>query len=294
MAQIATSVDEQIRLLKDRGMEIGDEQKARENLLDIGYFRLGFYWFPFEKTYPRKINRNHEFKDGTKFDYAIKLYYFDFDLRNLLLRYISRIEINFRTTLIYIASNKYKHDPYWYVNPQYVKKAFIDDALFKNAISDAGKDAVIKQDLKEHNRNYTPAWKLIENLTFGVVISLYDNLMDGGLKHEISKIYGIESPNQFSNYINTIRRLRNSCAHGKVLFDMKLPEAISNGPAGNLSTRKNILSGAYQVFKYILGKVSHNRVNDMVCDLKHIFEKVGYPCVMEVICNNSGLREDEI
>ena len=56
MAEVATTIDEQIKLLKDRGMNIEDEVKARENLMDIGYFRLGFYWFPFEKTYPRKNN----------------------------------------------------------------------------------------------------------------------------------------------------------------------------------------------------------------------------------------------
>lgn len=95
MAKTATTIDEQIKLLQSRGMKIIDEQKAKENLMDIGYFRLGFYWFPFEQTYPRKIKRNHVFKDDTKFDYAIKLYYFDFDLRNLLLRYISRIHGSF-------------------------------------------------------------------------------------------------------------------------------------------------------------------------------------------------------
>ena len=67
MAEVATTIDEQIKLLKDRGMNIEDEVKARENLMDIGYFRLGFYWFPFEKTYPRKNKRDHNFKEGTKF-----------------------------------------------------------------------------------------------------------------------------------------------------------------------------------------------------------------------------------
>lgn len=294
MTKVATSIDEQIKLLKDRGMEIEDEKKARENLMDIGYFRLGFYWFPFEKTYPRKKQRDHNFKNDIKFDYAIKLYYFDFDLRNLILRYISRIEVNFRTTLIYIASNKYREDPYWYVNSKYVKETFIDDVLFKNAILDASKEIVIKQDLKEHRRKYAPAWKIIEYFTFGVVISLYDNLVDGGLKHEISKVYGMDSPNQFSNYINTIRRLRNSCAHGKVLFDMNLPEAISGGPMGNLSTRKTMLFGAYQVFKYILSRVSPNRVNDMVLEVKQSFERVGFQLVKDVIYSNSGFEENKI
>ena len=40
MAGTATTIEEQIVLLKNRGMEIEDEKKAAECLLDIGYFRL--------------------------------------------------------------------------------------------------------------------------------------------------------------------------------------------------------------------------------------------------------------
>ena len=128
--KLATNIDEQIAKLVERGMVINNVEKARENLLDIGYFRLGFYWFPFEKSYPRKRNRDHIFKDGVKIEYAIQLYYFDFDLRNSFLRYISRIEINFRTKLIYMASNKYREDPFWYVNSRYVDKSFLNSKAF--------------------------------------------------------------------------------------------------------------------------------------------------------------------
>ena len=41
----ATTVDEQIDKLKSRGMIIDDNDKVRENLLDIGYYRLGFIGF---------------------------------------------------------------------------------------------------------------------------------------------------------------------------------------------------------------------------------------------------------
>lgn len=51
--KFATNIEEQITKLVERGMVIEDIEKAKENLLDIGYFRLGFYWFPFEKSYPR-------------------------------------------------------------------------------------------------------------------------------------------------------------------------------------------------------------------------------------------------
>lgn len=45
MIKVAIDVDEQISLLRQRGMIIDDEDKAKEVLLDVGYYRLGFYWF---------------------------------------------------------------------------------------------------------------------------------------------------------------------------------------------------------------------------------------------------------
>lgn len=41
-------------------MDLGEE-KAKEILLDIGYYRLGFYWNPFE------IDENHNLQPNTKF-----------------------------------------------------------------------------------------------------------------------------------------------------------------------------------------------------------------------------------
>ncbi len=106
MGNKATTIDQQIQKLRDRGVVISDEDKAKENLLDIGYFRLCSYLFPFEKTYPKLKSRNHEFKAGTQFEDAVTLYYLDFDLRTILFKYITRIEVAFRTYVTYTLSNK--------------------------------------------------------------------------------------------------------------------------------------------------------------------------------------------
>lgn len=285
----ATTIDEQLERLISRGMHIENQNKAKEELLDIGYYRLGYYWFPFEKTYPRKNHRNHELKEGTKFDYAIKLYYFDFNLRNIFLKYISRIEINFRTRLIYIISNAYKDNPCWYLDSNVIKASFIESEAFKEAFKKAEREPNIKWDIRHHGYAHSPAWKVIENFTFGSIISIYDNIIDGRLKHNISAYYGIQSPNQFSSYINAVRRLRNYSAHANVLFDIHLPEPVSNGPAGNLGTRKSELFAAYQVFKYLLGRVSVNRVSDMKSEVLKAFSRVTYKDVKDVIITCSGL-----
>ena len=109
----ATSIDEQIQLLESRGMKFKDKDKAKEILLDIGYYRLGFYWFPYEKSYPSRYNRSHEFQNDTLFDNVVTLYYFDHDLRSIIAPYLYRIEVNFRTFVTYIVSNRYKNNPTW-------------------------------------------------------------------------------------------------------------------------------------------------------------------------------------
>lgn len=107
--KFATTIDDQIALLKQRGMMIDDEQKAKEVLLDVGYYRLGFYWFPFEQSYPRLTHRSHGFVQGACFKEAVDLYYLDTEIRNLLAPYLYRIEVNLRTFLIYTVSNGLMH-----------------------------------------------------------------------------------------------------------------------------------------------------------------------------------------
>ena len=99
--KLATTIEEQIDRLKERGMEISDENFAKDILLDIGYYRLGFYWFPLEEKYPNRDNRDHHFKDGAKFLTSYNLYIFDKKLRTILSSYLSDIEVNVRTKVIY-------------------------------------------------------------------------------------------------------------------------------------------------------------------------------------------------
>ncbi len=43
MGNRAMTLESQVNLLRSRGMTIADEAKAKEVLLDVGYYRLGFY-----------------------------------------------------------------------------------------------------------------------------------------------------------------------------------------------------------------------------------------------------------
>ena len=167
----ATTLEQQIAKLRSRKVEIADEEKAKEVLLDIGYYRLGFYFFPFEKSYPNLRNRDHMMQDGTKFEDAVALYYFDFDVRNLLNRYISRIEVAFRTYMTYYLSNKYANDTTWFVNPSVVSQTFCDNFETTCYISIKKNAAIRRHHSKYRSDQYAPAWKTMEYMTLGNMLT---------------------------------------------------------------------------------------------------------------------------
>lgn len=292
MTKTATTIEEQISKLESRGLTISDKEKAKEYLLDIGYYRLGFYLFPFEKSYPRKKGRDHQYKDGTNIEFAIELYYFDNDLRHILLKYISRIEINFRTKLIYEVSNHCKEDPFWYVNDKVVERSFIENDIYKKEIEKIKDEDVIKKDISEYKRNIAPAWKAIEFFSLGTIIMIFDNIKDKQLKHKIAKHYGL-SQSDLSNYLNTLKKIRNNCAHGKVIFDMTFPKAISSGPAGELrGEQKTSIYGAYKVLSFMIEKISSNRHLEMDKAILAIFNEVKQEKVCSIIKNNLGFIDN--
>lgn len=260
----ATTIEEQIALLKSRGMIVPHDEKAKEILLDIGYYRLGFYWFPYEKDYPSKSNRKHEFKEEATFDKVVSLYYFDHDLRTILSPYLYRIEVNFRTYLIYTVSNKYKNKPTWFADPKIVSSSFITH-LAASYFTIQKNDAIKHHHKKYPNDIYAPAWKTLEYMTFGDILVLYSCLKDQALKKEIAMHYNIRNTNVFENYMGTIRILRNLCAHGHNIYDLKLQKSIKAGPITEIkgTAKCHNLAGCLLVISYILKTISVNRDNDL-------------------------------
>jgi abortive infection bacteriophage resistance protein len=270
----AKTLEEQIKILSDRGLILDLGQiKTMEILSDIGYFRLGFYCFPFETSYPATNNRTHQFKEGTKISDVIKLYYLDCDLRNILSKYINRIEINFRTNVIYKASNRYLDCNTWFANPIIVENDFLkkfDKRVYNEAFK---RKPIIRRHHKKYlNDKYAPAWKTVEYFTFGSILKLFKNLKDDTLKLEIALVYDIHNVNILHNYFDSIREIRNICAHGGVLFDHTLAKALVNGPALKISNRnKNKLYATIQITLFVLSKISKNRSADMENEIHAIF-----------------------
>ena len=104
----ATSLDEQLDLLKQHGVLIPDEKTAGKCLSFVGYYRLFAYVKPFLSSPPSSF---------INFDNIWNLYTFDQKLRLLVIDAIEKIEVAFRVSISEVMSLQY--DPFWYVNGEH-------------------------------------------------------------------------------------------------------------------------------------------------------------------------------
>ena len=267
MARKARSIEEQIKLLKKRGMIFDDEDKAEQILEDVGYYRLGFYWYHFQKDF-----KKHLFLDNTHFSTVINLYYLDVDLRFLLIKVLSRIEINLRTRIIHIVSNHYKDNPFWFADKKIMKNQFVD--TLDNFYTDIKKKnkVIAEHHRKYPNDKYAPAWKTLEFMTLGSLYTLFTSLKEEEIKTAIASKYGVRSVKMFDNYFKVIRNIRNICSHTRVLYDLSYYETVVKKGVVKISDEeKNSLSAIIKVISYFLQQISANRANDFQNNLKELF-----------------------
>ncbi len=116
------TTDQQVALLRSRGMAITNENKAKERLARIGYYRLSAYWYPNRKSVQyldptdnqTKTRILDDFRDGTTFSDALDFYVFDKKLRLIVLDALERVEIGIRTDIAILLG---VHDPWAHRNP---------------------------------------------------------------------------------------------------------------------------------------------------------------------------------
>lgn len=268
MGDKAITVEEQIITLKTRGLVIENEDKAKEILKDIGYYRLGFYWYYFQED---KIR--HIFKEGTLFSTAVDLYYFDMELRHLLTKVLSRIEVNLRTQITYIVSNHYSKNLIWFVDTKIMDREFVK--TFKKIHKDIHKNNTIIQN--HHTRYkvpYAPAWKTLEFVTLGSIRKIFNAIKDDSVKIKITEAYGINRIDVFDNYLKAIVDIRNACSHTRVIFDFKSEDPIKNTKICKiLPVERNHLNAIIKVIHYFLTKISNNRASDMQKEIDDLILK---------------------
>jgi len=217
----STTIQQQIDQLKSRGLVVMDEAAAFNLLENISYYRLAGYWWSMQSD---KVN--HIFKPNSHFENVVAIYNFDREFRILLYDVIERIEIGFRTRLIFHLSNEIS--PWW----------FEDSANFINSIEHSETLTAIDRELnhtkevfiKEHRKKYStdnrrpPAWKTIEVASLGNISKFYSNLLPKfSSKDAIAAELGTVNHRYLPSWIQTITQIRNICAHHGRLWNRNLP-----------------------------------------------------------------------
>lgn len=291
MGNVALSLNEQIDLLKSRGIDFDGFtiNKIKEILLDIGYYRLGFYWFDL-----RKNNNSHDFNDETKFKTIIDLYYLDNDIRYILIKYLNRIEINFRTALVYYVSLKFKNDSEWFANKDVMESNFVND-FDKHYNEDfKSKHYVIKNHHKNYPEcKYAPAWKTLENFPFGSIFKVFQNIKDEPIKERISEKLGIKPIVKFNKTFKGLVQIRNRCAHSAILYNYNLPTSIPTIPSIDYENdNRSNLDVILKTISYILNHISINRKNDFEIEINNCLKKFqdNHSQAYKIFTEKSGVR----
>ena len=220
------NLDEQIEILKDKGLEIDDIDYAKEILLRENYFFLSGYRHLFLKE-----DGSRKFKKGTNFREIYGMFTFDRRLRNILFKNILIVENNLKSILSYVMSKNHGFKEHYYLNADnfvkdYHKSKQINDLLrkMKRQISVNGK----QHQATSHyinNYGYIPLWVVVKVLSFGIVGELYSILQKED-QQEIANIYHVSIRNMV-DYLPILANYRNLCAHEDLCFNNKTHKKIN-------------------------------------------------------------------
>lgn len=223
--KVFKSLAEQIDILKDKGLVINDEDKAKEILLRENYFFISGYRHLFMKSM-----KDREFIEGATFDELYSVFLFDRRVRNIMFEYILVIENNIKSILSYQLSKKYGIKEKDYLNP----KNFTQDNIKQRQVYDIlnKMKRQIRVNGRQHtatthyldNYGYIPLWILVKVLSFGILSELYSILKIEDAS-AVADIYRID-PNEMSSYLTILANFRNLCAHEDILYEHRTQREI--------------------------------------------------------------------
>lgn len=220
------SIDEQIELLKSRGLGIKDSQYncAKQFLLNNNHYRIS--------GYSLTLRKNDAFFNSASLEMLVQIYEADRHMRHIILSIVEAVETRIKSVVAYYHSEKY--GPLGYLdlnNFTCIKNNKVDLRVVSNYLQITRKAERQKDNLREselfikhhteNRKNILPFWVYVEILTMSDISKLY-TLLDSALQKEIAKLLGFNSSNNndiVGNLLHCISILRNICAHGGRLYN---------------------------------------------------------------------------
>lgn len=208
------SIEEQINNMLAKGItfDIADINSARSFLKNNNYyFKLKSY----ERNYDQYLSTDKKGQYiNLDFAYLQELSTIDMYLRKIIISMSLDIEHALKTQLLYDLTQNEAEDGYHIVN-EYLNEDFMHIKSLHDKIGKSAASDLIQKKL-EQNDNYA-LWEIVEIISFGEFIDLY-------------QLYYSMYPsknNDYSNYLWSIKFLRNAAAHNNCLINsLKAPYHI--------------------------------------------------------------------
>ncbi len=249
------TLEQQIEILKSKGLVIEDEEKVKKILFRENYFFINGYRYIFYRSQSDRV-----FIEGTNFYELYAFFLFDRNIRNIMFKNILIVENNIKSVMSYILSKKYgiKEKDYLKVSnftKDYSKSRRVNDVLGKIKRQ-------IKINSKQHsatlhyitNYGYVPMWIMVKVLSFGIISELFSILKDED-KEEIASYYGVNSE-ELDIFLSVTANYRNLCAHEDILFDhvtqREIPDSIYHSKLNIPKVNNKYVYGKNDFFSVII------------------------------------------
>ena len=290
------SVDDQISILRERGMEIHDLEFARSVLREIGYYRLSGYSYPYRAVQAEAALLSDNFIEGTTIEKVVKLYRYDQELRAVTGLQLAKIEIVLR---VMISHELGRVDPYIHLSPHKLGKKAWDKVnvrpteqysewLDKYSLSvvRSNEDSVIHY--KKKYDAILPVWVAVHVLDWGGLRLLYGFARDEQRKAIAQQLNISES--QLSSWLHCLNEVRNVCAHHGRLYSRTFPKSpmltgedhelgflrrfvLDDVKEGNRKEKKGKCFAQFTIIQYLLSKMNLEGLDELP-RLLHNFPEV--------------------
>ena len=267
------TLDEQVDILKNKGLVIDDVERAKEILLRENYFFISGYRHLFFRS-----NENKKFIQNTNFREVYGLFNFDRQLRNIIFKNILIIENNIKSVISYNISRNYGITEKNYLNP----KNFTREPSKTRQVNDLLKK--MKRQIRinggQHeatshyisNYGYIPPWIVVKVLSFGIVSELYGILKVDDQKN-IADVFNINYQ-ELMSYLTILSNYRNLCAHEDIVYEHRAQKPIYN------TKYHQLLNIPMMDGEYIYGKEDLFAV---IIILKHLLRKDDFTLLLNEI-----------
>lgn len=267
------TIDEQLEILKTKGLIIEDEEETKEILLRENYFFINGYRILLMNSYSDKT-----FVPGATFRELYSIFLFDRYFRNILFKNIMIIENQLKSVISYQLSKKYGYHDKDYLNP----KNFTQDKTKSRRVRDLIEK--MKRQVRVNgahhmatmhymnNYGYIPLWVLVKVLSFGIVCELYTILKPED-QLAVADIFNT-TPEYLENFLPILANYRNLCAHEDVVYEHRTEKTIFN------TIYHEKLEIPRMDDEYIYGK---NDILALLIILKYLLRKEDFRLLMKEI-----------